>query len=295
MRAGIPHLLANGAPPSNAYASDELIQAYYEMQFGSCLVADDLEARHASARHGVEDFGELGRRRSRSSRSAADFYRSVGHLIGHPQLTEEFYACVVDLTEPYVDKGSAVLDVGCGLGRATVEVAALGAGFVLGMDLSPAMIAEAVRLLSGPGEVPIRLNLVAGRTMPARVRSHWDGSNYDFLVGDCQAAPVRGESFDLVLCLNVIDMVAAPRLVVSEARRALKAGGRLVIADPYGWRPATTPRAEWFDDMAVLFSPESWEKEREIDGIPFVVRSPTSRMVTIFMDHCLVYRKLPAG
>jgi hypothetical protein len=45
--------------------------------------------------------------------------------------------------------------------------------------------------------------------------------------------------------------------------------------------------------MADLFSTRRWEPVDEIDGIPFVLRY-YRRRVTIYENHCLVYRKREA-
>jgi hypothetical protein len=42
--------------------------------------------------------------------------------------------------------------------------------------------------------------------------------------------------------------------------------------------------------MAVLFDQGNWQRVREVDGIPFVMRG-NSRRIIIYMNHCLIYRK----
>jgi SAM-dependent methyltransferase len=50
--------------------------------------------------------------------------------------------------------------------------------------------------------------------------------------GDLATAPFPDSSFDLVLLMHVIEHVTDPRALLSECRRVLRVGGRLVVATP---------------------------------------------------------------
>jgi 2-polyprenyl-3-methyl-5-hydroxy-6-metoxy-1,4-benzoquinol methylase len=88
------------------------------------------------------------------------------------------------------------------------------------------------------------------------------GAHVGLVVGDAARLPVQSESFDRVVCSEVIEHVPAWREVVTEAARVLKRGGLLVVTTPNrrgiygldkatlgrveGWlRPATHPYDEW--------------------------------------------------
>ena len=95
-----------------------------------------------------------------------------------------------------------VLDVGCGLGRLSSQIATDNRN-VIGIDLSPAMIERASR------NVPSSVTLVCG----------------DFLRED-----FRGQKFDLIISaatLHHMDQVHA----VSRMLNLLRPGGRLIIHD----------------------------------------------------------------
>lgn len=101
-----------------------------------------------------------------------------------------------------------VLDLGCGDGRIAGLLAAAG-GEVTGVD--PSEIALERARASHPD-----LRFLA----PAA-----DGS-----------LPLPDGSFDVVVCINVLEHVADTQRLMSEARRVLAPGGRLAVAVPYHGR-----------------------------------------------------------
>jgi SAM-dependent methyltransferase len=50
---------------------------------------------------------------------------------------------------------------------------------------------------------------------------------------DAAHIPYHGESFDAVLCTELLEHVPDPRLVLEEANRVLRIGGKLVITAPF--------------------------------------------------------------
>ena len=70
-------------------------------------------------------------------------------------------------------------------------------------------------------------------------------SKVAFWQGDaCNLKPVfRG--YDLILAVNLIDRLYAPRRFLEEVQERLNPGGLLVLASPYTWLEEHTPREEW--------------------------------------------------
>lgn len=100
-------------------------------------------------------------------------------------------------------KGSErVLDVGCGDGKITAEIAArLPQGAVVGVDPSVEMISYA--------------------------QSHWGtnhGSNMRFEVGDARRLPFQDE-FDLVVSFNALHWIPEQEEALTSIRSAMKSGG----------------------------------------------------------------------
>ncbi|MGW6643480.1 class I SAM-dependent methyltransferase [Streptomyces iakyrus] len=106
--------------------------------------------------------------------------------------------------------GDRVLDAGCGTGRALPPLrAAVGAsGVVLGADLTPAMLREAVR---------------AGRDR--------DGQ---FLLTDVAALPLRSRSLDAVFGAGLISHLESPAENLRELARVVRPGGVLALFHPIG-------------------------------------------------------------
>jgi ubiquinone/menaquinone biosynthesis C-methylase UbiE len=98
-----------------------------------------------------------------------------------------------------------LLDVGCGTGAAS-RAAATTAESVVGVDLSPEMIRQAIDLADGI-------------------------ENVRFEVADSEQLPFGDGEVTTVLCSNSFHHYPNPVLAVREMARVLAAGGRLVIGD----------------------------------------------------------------
>jgi ubiquinone/menaquinone biosynthesis C-methylase UbiE len=113
------------------------------------------------------------------------------------------------LEEVALAPGDRLLDVACGTGIvARLAKKRLGdTGSVVGVDLSPAMLAVARRA----------------------------GAGIDWREGDAAALPLRGgERFDVVVCQQGMQFFPDRDAAARQMRRALAAGGRLAVST---WRP----------------------------------------------------------
>ena len=110
--------------------------------------------------------------------------------------------------------GERVLDVGCGTGQTTVEIARrVGpGGRVVGVDVSRPMLDGARRRAAAsaptpaPGAAPI-----------------------DFVEGDAQVMPLEKAAFDVVFSRFGVMFFADPAAAFVNLRAALRPGGRLVF------------------------------------------------------------------
>jgi SAM-dependent methyltransferase len=114
--------------------------------------------------------------------------------------------------------GARVLEVGCGPGHLSVQLAGQHRLQVTGLDLDPAMIARA-----------------QANTDRAANRG---GRRPSFLVGDVAALTFPDRSFDLVVSTLSMHHWADPAAALAEIGRVLRPGGRALIWD---FRPGVRP------------------------------------------------------
>src|ERR1039457_4523487 len=61
-----------------------------------------------------------------------------------------------------------------------------------------------------------------------------DGALPD-LLGDAMSIPIKNDSFEIVLCTQVIEHVSEPIRMMMEISRVLKPGGFLILSGPFYW------------------------------------------------------------
>ena len=104
--------------------------------------------------------------------------------------------------------GGLVLDVGCGTGRAAGALRAVvgSSGLVVGVDVTPEMLAVAVRKAS-----------------PAA-----------FVLADADGLPLAAGRVDGVLAAGLLTHVPDPAATLRELRRVTRVGGTLAVFHPVG-------------------------------------------------------------
>jgi SAM-dependent methyltransferase len=130
-----------------------------------------------------------------------------------PRGPDSLYEIVAKLGLP---AGSTALDLGCGEGQHSLELAKRFGFTVVGVDpvarhveLADAALAEAVK------ELPELAERVS------------------FERGSAQALTLADASIDLIWCREVLVLIDALDAVFAECRRVLRNGGRMLILDTY--------------------------------------------------------------
>jgi trans-aconitate methyltransferase len=179
---------------------------------------------------------------------ASDYYRQSG--LQQAMAEEQLGLLTLEGTE-------RILDVGCGDGKITAEIAArVPRGSVLGVDPSRDMVAFASSHFGPPAQANLR-----------------------FEVADVRRLPYRDE-FDLVVSFNALHWVPEQGVALGSIRAAVKPGGRVLLRlVPKGRRKCledviedVRQRARWADYFPgfqrpyVHFTPEEYRALAEHYG-----------------------------
>lgn len=132
------------------------------------------------------------------------------------------YAVPVDLPDPRVDEkfgrmlelfestlpADSVLDVGCGDGRFLAAIAQLEdrPPRLAGVDISARILETAAQMVAR------------------------EGATAELMQGNLERLPFEDASFDVVLCVQVIEHVLDRYAAFNELARVLRPGGRLVLS-----------------------------------------------------------------
>jgi ubiquinone/menaquinone biosynthesis C-methylase UbiE len=129
----------------------------------------------------------------------------------------------------HLETGDRLLDVGCGPGTITMDLAEwVAPGEVIGLDRSPVVIAR------------------AREAAEAR-----ELSNLSFEVGDVYNLEFEDSSVDVVYAHQVLQHLSDPTRALREMRRVLSDGGWLAVRDgDYGaftWSPPNDGLTRWME------------------------------------------------
>jgi len=197
-------------------------------------------------------------------------WREIGpHLLGHNAFTAERYRLVADRAN--LLHGQRVLDYGCGDGA-----------------LLSVLSRHAPRSVTLHGYDP---NALAIRYAEAALRAR--GVSTTLHESTASIAP---ESFDSVVCTEVIEHASVPSDLLGDIARLLKPGGRLVMTTPI--RLTEFPDdanhvQEWFPtEFARLFEPAMWRVVSHEEVVPcaapetYFWRPPLFARVPVFRLLC---------
>ncbi len=123
----------------------------------------------------------------------------------------------IDFKKLQLCDGDVVLDVGCGEGRHTMHAVILAKVIAVGLDLNAGDLNRAADKYSTlEKEYAIKGDLC-------------------FQQGDALALPFADNTFDKVICSEVLEHVPNYHGVLAEIHRVLKPRGRLAISVPRAW------------------------------------------------------------
>lgn len=169
-----------------------------------------------------------------------------------------------------VKPGGSALDVGCGTGNYTIELAKRGLK-ATGIDSSEEMLAW------------------------AEEKARRKGLEITFQRGDAMNLPFPESSFEMVISNGLLCFLKEPEKALIEMHRVLKPGGRLVIGTLNRWSPWALFRRVKGMFKETIYNQARFISPTELEGLikkaGFKVRE-TRTCLFFFPVNCKLYLKL---
>ena len=115
------------------------------------------------------------------------------------------------------------------------------------------------------------LDLGCGNSPYASLFSNRVGFDFEMnrgvdVIGDAHNLPFENESFDMILCSEVLEHLIDPKKAISEMNRVLKFGGKLVLTTRFIFPIHDAPHDYWrFTRYGLLELFKDWKIEKIIE------------------------------
>jgi putative 4-mercaptohistidine N1-methyltranferase len=168
------------------------------------------------------------------------------------------------------------LEIGCSVGRSSFELSR-HCGSVLAIDNSERFISLAKRLQQGEIiEYTMREEASATSPHKAQIPSSASPERIEFKCADALQLNLNGNTFDLVLCANLLCRLPKPRLFLQNLANWVAPDGQLILISPYSWQEEYTSKSEWPDSNGTFEWMHTILKEhfvlRKRFEMPFLIR-----------------------
>jgi ubiquinone/menaquinone biosynthesis C-methylase UbiE len=178
-----------------------------------------------------------------------------------------------------IGPGSRVMDVGCGPGYATFDLAQMvtESGHILAIDESPSFIDFLNSQAKARGVPQIQACVGDAHKLADVVACHSNGGLYD-----------------AIYCRWVLCWLKEPARALAGMCAALKADGRIIIHDYFNWRAMTmAPRSDAVEKMVLAAVDSFGERNADLD---ISARLPALLRASGFTEnHFEVYQRVARG
>ena len=162
------------------------------------------------------------------------------------------------LTTPFISHENDIyLDLGCGPGRSSFNIAQKYKGRVVGIELDAVFARMAMQALRyGRVQYPL-----------CRSGSIYEHKSFDidlpnqdqvdFWIADATALPLAANISQMIVALNLIDCTNSPRSLIAAIAKTLMPQGQSVISTPYDWNENVTAKDDWLTAVTLKQTLES--------------------------------------
>jgi len=153
---------------------------------------------------------------------------------------------IIELVKKWgLPAGSRVVDLGCGPGLLTRDLAKMGYSGV-GLDSSASMI-----------------EFSAHQAQAGGLSDSWK-----YQLGDVEAIPFPDASFDAAICSGVIDYLPTDDKLIAEAARILKPGGHFIVCftNKFGYTVSLSKLIYWLKRFPAIRRFASWLRSALVGG-----------------------------
>jgi 5-histidylcysteine sulfoxide synthase/putative 4-mercaptohistidine N1-methyltranferase len=161
---------------------------------------------------------------------------------------KNFPKAIADYALAFATEKTKALDIGCGIGRSSFELAREFAQ-VIGIDFSARFISLATRLKEQGSlffTLPIEGELEEHKNVQIdQFDLEQERKKVAFWQGDASNLKPHFKDFDLILAANLIDRLYSPKKFLKSIHTRLNDNGILILTSPYSWDEAHTAREEW--------------------------------------------------